>query len=63
MSEIVPVDVKRFALDVHRDLSVSPRERTPGPPVRMDGMTVGFVSVMGDTPHNGEVHPDDDEIR
>jgi mannose-6-phosphate isomerase-like protein (cupin superfamily) len=62
MSKIVPVDVTRFALDVHRDLSVSPRARTPGPPVRMDGMTVGFVSVTGDAPHNGEVHPDGDEI-
>jgi mannose-6-phosphate isomerase-like protein (cupin superfamily) len=62
MSKIVPVDVTRFALDVHRDLSVSPRARTPGPPVRMDGMTVGIVSVTGDAPHNGEVHPDGDEI-
>jgi hypothetical protein len=28
----------------------------------MDGMTIGFVSVTGDAPHDGEVHPDGDEI-
>lgn len=25
-------------------------------------MTVGFVSVAGESPHNGELHPDGDEI-
>jgi quercetin dioxygenase-like cupin family protein len=62
MTQIVPVDVTRFALDIHRDLSVSPRARKSGPPERIDGMTVGFVSVTRDAPHNGEVHPDGDEI-
>jgi mannose-6-phosphate isomerase-like protein (cupin superfamily) len=62
MSKIVPIDVKQFVLDVHRDLSVNPRARKAGPPERIDGMSVGFVSVTGDAPHNGEVHPDGDEI-
>jgi quercetin dioxygenase-like cupin family protein len=62
MTQIVPVDVTRFALDIHRDLSISPRARKSGPPERIDGMTVGFVSVTRDAPHNGEVHPDGDEI-
>jgi hypothetical protein len=62
MTKIVPVDVTRFALDIHRDLSVSPRARKSGPPERIDGMTVGFVSVTRDAPHDGEVHPDGDEI-
>ncbi len=62
MDKIVPVDVGRFALDIHRDLSVSPRAHKHGPPERIDGMTVGFVSVTGESPHNGEMHPDGDEI-
>ena len=62
MAQIVPVDVSRFVLDIHRDLSVSPRARKGGPPERIDGMTVGIVSVTEDAPHNGEVHPDGDEI-
>jgi mannose-6-phosphate isomerase-like protein (cupin superfamily) len=62
MAKIVPVDVGRLALDIYRDLSVSPRAHKRGPPDRIDGMTVGFVSVTGDSPHNGEMHPDGDEI-
>ena len=62
MAQIVSVDVSRFALDIHRDLSVSPRARKGGPPERIDGVTVGIVPVTGNSPHNGEVHPDGDEI-
>jgi quercetin dioxygenase-like cupin family protein len=62
VTKIVPVDVARFSLDLHRDLSVSLRARKPGPPERIDGATIGFVSVTGDAPHGGEVHPDGDEI-
>jgi mannose-6-phosphate isomerase-like protein (cupin superfamily) len=62
MNQIVAVDVTRFALDLHHDLSVTPRATKPGPPERIDGVTIGFVSVTGNSPHNGEVHPDGDEI-
>ncbi len=62
MSKVIPVDVAGFMLDVHRDLSVSTRPYKPGPPERIDGMTLGFVTVNRDAPHNGEVHPDGDEI-
>jgi mannose-6-phosphate isomerase-like protein (cupin superfamily) len=62
MNQIVAVDVTRFVLDLHRDLSVTPRATKPGPPERIDGATIGFVSVTRDAPHNGEVHPDGDEI-
>jgi hypothetical protein len=62
MAQIVPVDVSRFAFDVSRDLSVSARAHKRGPPERVDGMTVGFVSVTGESPHDGELHADGDEI-
>lgn len=62
MSKITEVDVTRFVLDIHRDLSVSPRLRKPGPPERIDGMTVGIEMVAQDAPHGGERHPDGDEI-
>jgi mannose-6-phosphate isomerase-like protein (cupin superfamily) len=62
MSQIVPVDVARHVLDLHADRSVTPRLIKPGPPERIDGLTIGFVSVTGNAPHNGEVHPDGDEI-
>ena len=62
MSQIVPVDVTRFVLDLRPDFSVAPRATKPGPPQRIDGMTIGFVAVTSDAPHKGEVHPDGDEI-
>ncbi len=62
MSKIERVDVARNVLDVHRDLSVSARVRKPGPPERIDGMTVGIQTVTQDAPHGGEMHPDGDEI-
>jgi len=62
MSKITPIDASRFSFDVHRDLSVSARERKPGPPERIDGMTAGIVTMEHDAPHGGEVHPDGDEI-
>jgi quercetin dioxygenase-like cupin family protein len=62
VSRIERVDPARHAFDIHRDLSVSPRARKPGPPERIDGMTLGVVSLSADAPHGGEVHPDGDEI-
>lgn len=62
MSGIIPVDVSRRMFDIHRDLSVTTREHRPGPPERIDGMTVGIVTMEEDAPHRGEVHPDGDEI-
>ena len=62
MPTIEPIDAARFSFDVHRDLSVTARERKPGPPERIDGMTVGIVTMTRDAPHGGEVHPDGDEI-
>jgi mannose-6-phosphate isomerase-like protein (cupin superfamily) len=62
MSRIDRVDVSRFVLDIQRDLSVSARARKPGPPERIDGMTVGIQTITQDAPHGGEMHADGDEI-
>jgi quercetin dioxygenase-like cupin family protein len=59
---IEAVDPTRFSFDVHRDLSITARERQPGPPLRIDGFTVGIVTMAHDAPHGGEVHPDGDEV-
>ena len=62
MSKIDRVDVSRVVLDIHRNLSVSTRVRKPGPPERIDGMTVGIQMITQDAPHGGEMHHDGDEI-
>jgi len=33
-----------------------------GPPQRIDGYTVGAPKLTGDAPHDGEMHPDGDEL-
>jgi mannose-6-phosphate isomerase-like protein (cupin superfamily) len=62
MGHIERIDVSRLLVDIHRDLSVSTRPRKPGPPERIDGMTLGIQTVTEDAPHGGEVHPDGDEF-
>lgn len=62
MNKITPVDATRCSFDVRRDLSITPRERKPGLPERIDGVTIGILTMTRDAPHGGEVHPDGDEI-
>jgi mannose-6-phosphate isomerase-like protein (cupin superfamily) len=62
VKKISRVDVSRCVFDVHRDLSVTARAHKPGPPERIDGMTIGIVTMTEDAPHRGEVHPDGDEV-
>ena len=59
---ITLIDPDTHILDIHRDLSVAARARKPGPPERIAGMSVGIVTVEGEGPHDGEMHPDGDEI-
>ena len=43
--------------------SRSPRvPASPALPERIDGMTVGIQRITEDSPHDGEMHPDGDEI-
>lgn len=62
MKKIIAVDASRFSFNIGRDLSVYAAERKPGPPERMDGMTVGILTMEENAPHGGEVHLDGDEI-
>jgi len=37
-------------------------EQTGRGPQRIDGLTIGAPDLTSDPPHNGEVHPDGDEL-
>jgi mannose-6-phosphate isomerase-like protein (cupin superfamily) len=38
-------------------------DQVPGrPPQRIDGFTIGAPQISGDPPHDGEMHPDGDEL-
>jgi len=37
-------------------------DQVAGPPQRIDGFTIGAPHIAGDPPHDGEMHPDGDEL-
>ena len=59
--------MKAFNLDrsvaaLARDGSSYVVEPAPGPPLRIDGFTVGAPKMTTNPPHRGEMHPDGDEL-
>ena len=62
MRTIKPVDPARFAFHLPPDRSIRPAEHKPGPPERIDGLSVGIVHMTRNPPHGGEMHPDGDEL-
>lgn len=48
--------------DIDRDNKVSVRTPQPGPPQRIDGYSMGIITMSENAPHGGELHPDGDEI-
>ena len=61
MTKITRIDGDHV-FDIHRDLTITTRRSESGPPKRIDGMTMGIVTMEQSAPHGGEVHPDGDEI-
>jgi len=57
----------RFDPAVHtvgltRELSASLVPAQPDPPVPVDGVTIGMATMTENSPHDGEMHPDGDEV-
>ncbi len=62
MPTVASVDPARKFFRIHRDLSVDTATHRPGPPERIDGLTLGIVRMDASAPHGGEMHPDGDEV-
>jgi mannose-6-phosphate isomerase-like protein (cupin superfamily) len=62
METIKKVDPARFLISISRDLSMTTVEHRAGPPPCCEGLTVGIADMTRDPPHNGELHPDGDEL-
>jgi mannose-6-phosphate isomerase-like protein (cupin superfamily) len=62
MAKLRLIDTSRYSVTISRELQMAPVENRPGPPVRIDGLTVGIVNATHDTPHGGERHSDGDEM-
>ncbi|MEM8766297.1 MAG: cupin domain-containing protein [Pseudomonadota bacterium] len=56
------VDLSQTVLDIRGDRSITARAREPGNMQRIDGLTLGYVESTHGFPHNGERHPDGDEL-
>lgn len=55
-------DSSLYTVALGRDLSAALVPTRPGPPVRVDGVTIGVVKMTESAPHGGEMHPDGDEV-
>jgi mannose-6-phosphate isomerase-like protein (cupin superfamily) len=57
------IDLAREVVGVNQaDRQACLVEQRGGPPQRIDGFTVGAAELTGDSPHDGEMHPDGDEL-
>lgn len=57
------IDLGREVVGLAVDRRAVLVDQHPGrPPNRIDGFTVGAPELTGDAPHDGEVHPDGDEV-
>ncbi len=60
-------DPRHFDSSIHtvglnRELSASLIPMRPDPPIPVDGVTIGMVTMTENAPHGGEMHPDGDEV-
>jgi mannose-6-phosphate isomerase-like protein (cupin superfamily) len=57
------IDLTREVVGIGRsDRRAQLVDQPGGPPQRIDGFTVGAPEITGDAPHDGEMHPDGDEL-
>jgi mannose-6-phosphate isomerase-like protein (cupin superfamily) len=57
------IDLAREVVGIGRsDRRAQLVDQPGGPPQRIDGFTVGAPEITGDAPHDGEMHPDGDEL-
>lgn len=59
---MAPFELDAGVAAMLRDGSSKVIEHTDGPPVRVDGFSVGAPFLTADAPHRGEMHPDGDEL-
>jgi mannose-6-phosphate isomerase-like protein (cupin superfamily) len=60
----VPFDPSQQTVGIGRDTNDARfvKPNPGGPPRRIDGYSVGAPMITRDPPHNGEMHPDGDEL-
>ena len=47
---------------IRQDMSAATLPERPDPPMPVDGYTFGVATMTENSPHDGEMHPDGDEV-
>ena len=56
------IDLATSIVGLYRNGEAREIESRPGPPPRIDGLTIGAPLMTREPPHSGEMHPDGDEV-
>lgn len=59
---VTVIDLADTVVDIRADFSMTPRSMQSGQMERTAGITFGYVETEHGFPHNGEKHPDGDEL-
>lgn len=62
MSSAERFNPKNQTVGIKRDLSAATMPARPDPAIPVDGYTFGVVAMTENSPHDGEMHPDGDEV-
>ena len=62
MTKPVLFSPSTHTIGLNRDLMASKMPERPDPPIPFEGMTFGVATMSENSPHNGEMHPDGDEV-
>ncbi len=62
MSDPVRFNAANQTVAIKRDLLAETLPARPDPAIPVDGYTFGVVTMTENSPHDGEMHPDGDEV-
>ncbi len=55
-------NLKNQTVAINRDFSAATMPERPDPAIPVDGYTFGVATMTENSPHDGEMHPDGDEV-
>ena len=62
MSKAEEFNPKNQTVAIDRDLTAETMPARPDPAIPVDGYTFGVATMSENSPHDGEMHPDGDEV-
>lgn len=62
MGETEKFDQDKHVVAIKRDMSAETMPAQPDPAIPVDGYSFGVATMTENSPHDGEMHPDGDEV-